>query len=607
MNFRGFAAHDERLQETLRVLLDRSTGNSAFYVDPSGWVAVEPSTSLDEGPFNDRVRELARNCLERDGARGHDPFWSAEPAASGRLPDETLTCLALPLHRGSELVGLIGVVDCLPDHEEEQRRALSRIAGEMAPHLLGRPPNPADSRIAVIGSGFVGLTVASCLAHLGHLVHCTDILTERVAELRAGRVPFLEDGLPSLLQEGLRDRRLSFGTDNVAAVEDAEFVFLCLPTPQGANGEADLSRLVEVAAEIAPHLRSDSVVIKKSTAPVGAAHLLRRTINRDDVHIVTNPEFLREGTAVSDFLDPDRIVIGADDRRGAERVASLYRTIDSPILMTNPESAELAKYASNAFLATKLSFINSMADISERLGADINDVATIMGLDSRMSPAFLAPGPGWGGSCFPKDTVALLRQAQEIGYDFSLLESAISLNERRFVQIADRVESMMGGSVEGKVLTAWGLAFKAGTSDLRESPSLRVLALLKERGALVRAYDPALGSARLEGIELFDDPYRACVDASAIFVGTEWPEFRHIDFQLVRKLVRDQKIFDARGVLDVEQVLRNGFTIERIGLPPALHAPVVAGDFATTGAPSNTSDWSAWSMRVGDEEARETG
>ncbi|MFA9564880.1 MAG: UDP-glucose/GDP-mannose dehydrogenase family protein, partial [Acidimicrobiales bacterium] len=302
-------------------------------------------------------------------------------------------------------------------------------------------------KVAVMGTGYVGLTTGVCLSHLGHDVVCIDVVPEKIEALNRGELPILEAGLKELLHEGVKAERLSFTLDAVTAVADVEFVFLCVPTPQGADGQADLRYIQEAAHEIGPHLRAEAVVINKSTVPVGSTRVVEQALGRSDVSVVSNPEFLREGSAVHDFLHPDRVVIGSEDQAAAVRVASLYLGVAAPMMVTDPASAETIKYASNAFLATKLSFVNAVAAVCEAVGADVNDVVLGMGYDKRIGSEFLRPGPGWGGSCFPKDTRAMIHIADDHGYDFDLLRGVITVNEEQFERVAEKITSMAGGIV----------------------------------------------------------------------------------------------------------------------------------------------------------------
>ncbi|MGE3621478.1 MAG: UDP-glucose/GDP-mannose dehydrogenase family protein [Acidimicrobiia bacterium] len=420
------------------------------------------------------------------------------------------------------------------------------------------------AKIAVIGTGYVGLTTGACFAHLGHEVVCADVDEEKVARLREGDVPILEAGLDQLVREGIDGGRLSFVVGAVNAAHDCEVAYLCVPTPQSDDGSADLSYIEAAAAEIGPVLPSEAVVVNKSTVPVGSTRVVERALKRSDVAVVSNPEFLREGSAVHDFLHPDRIVVGADDQSAAVRVSSLYLGVPAPVIVTDPASAETIKYAANAFLATKISFINAVAAVCEAVGADINDVVLGMGYDTRIGHEFLRPGPGFGGSCFPKDTRAMVRIAEDAGYDFGLLKGVITVNDEQFARVADKVEAAAGGSVQGKRIAAWGLTFKARTDDLRDSPALEVLARLGERGADLRAFDPAV-ARQLEGIEVVDDPYTAVEGAEVLVVLTEWDEFRWLDVDKVAERMAARRVVDARNLLDRATWQRRGFEYQGIG------------------------------------------
>jgi UDPglucose 6-dehydrogenase len=428
------------------------------------------------------------------------------------------------------------------------------------------------SQICIVGSGYVGLTTAACFAHLGHAVVCTDIDEARVRRLQAGECPILEHGLDNLLREGLSGGRLRFEVGNAAAAE-CEFIYLCVPTPQGDDGSADLSYIEAAAREIGPIVQPDSVIINKSTVPVGSTLVVERALGRSDVHVVSNPEFLREGSAVHDFLNPDRIVIGAEHQAAAVRVASLYLGIASPLIVTDPPSAETIKYAANAFLATKISFVNAVAAVCEAVGADMNDVVLGMGYDKRIGHEFLKPGPGWGGSCFPKDSRALVNIAENAGYQFDLLKGVIAVNEEQFDRVAARTIEMVGGSVEGTTLGVWGLTFKARTDDLRDSPALSIIERLRASGARIQAYDPSIPDGMpdakwapmLAGIEVVADPYAACAGADALVVLTEWDEFRWLDFDKVGELLAQKRVFDGRNLLDRESLRRRGFAYAGVG------------------------------------------
>ena len=418
--------------------------------------------------------------------------------------------------------------------------------------------------IVVIGTGYVGITTAACLAHLGHRVVGADIDARRVEQLSHGEIPIVEDGLEELVKEGLASGNLRFTTDSAGAAATCEFAYLCVPTPQSHDGHADLSHIEAVATVIGPVLPPESIVVNKSTVPVGSTRVVERVLGRSDVFVVSNPEFLREGSAVHDFLHPDRIVIGSDDQSAAIRVASLYLGVASPPIVTDPASAETIKYASNAFLATKVSFVNAIAAVCEAVGADVNDVVLGMGYDPRIGHQFLRPGPGWGGSCLPKDTRALVSIAEDSGYDFDLLKGVITVNEQQLERVVTKVCDSVGGSVNGLTVAAWGLAFKARTDDLRDSPALDIIRRLTGRGATVRAYDPAVHSP-IEGIEVCADPYAACENADVLVVLTEWDEFRWLDLDKVAAAMTGLAIVDSRNVLDRAAAARRGFNYQGIG------------------------------------------
>jgi UDPglucose 6-dehydrogenase len=428
------------------------------------------------------------------------------------------------------------------------------------------------SRITIVGVGYVGLTTGACFAHLGHTVTCADIDADRVDALNRGEIPILEAGLENLVREGVLGGRLSFVVGSAKPCSESEFVYLCVPTPQGDDGSADLSYIEAAAREIGPTLQPDTIVINKSTVPVGSTRVVEQALGRGDVAVVSNPEFLREGSAVHDFLNPDRIVIGADDQSAAIRVASLYLGVAAPLIVTDPPSAELIKYASNAFLAAKVSFVNAIAAVCEAVGADMNDVVLGMGYDKRIGSEFLRPGPGWGGSCFPKDSRALIRIAEDAGYDFDLLRGVVSVNDEQMHRIVQKVLDLVGGSVDGVRIAAWGLTFKARTDDLRESPALAIIGDLMAKGAVVRAFDPSTVSpidarraSMLDGIEVTADPYAACEGAEVLLVLTEWDEFRWFDFDKVAAAMATPRVVDGRNLLDREALRRRGFAYQGVG------------------------------------------
>ena len=421
-------------------------------------------------------------------------------------------------------------------------------------------------RVAVVGAGYVGLTTAACLAHLGHDVTCADVDPAKVASLSDGVIPIHEEGLAELVREGIAAERLRFVVGAAKAVTGAGFVFLCVPTPQGPDGAADMSYVEAVAVEIGPLLEHDAIVVNKSTVPVGSTRVVERALGRPGVAVVSNPEFLREGSAVSDFLHPDRIVIGADEQSAAISLVELFGAIRSPVVVTDPPTAETIKYASNAFLATKVSFANAIANVCEAVGANVREVVLGMGYDRRIGSEFLRPGPGWGGSCFPKDSAALVRIAEDAGYDFGLLKGVIEVNTRQQEAVVAKVVEAAGGSVTGKRVAAWGLTFKAGTDDLRDSPALAVIGRLVAAGAEVTAYDPTRRDP-LPGLSVSSDPYDACEDASALVVLTEWDEFRWLDLGLVRSRMARPRIVDTRGLIEPAAARRAGFVLSGVGIP----------------------------------------
>jgi UDPglucose 6-dehydrogenase len=426
------------------------------------------------------------------------------------------------------------------------------------------------SKVAVIGAGYVGLTTAACLASLGHDIWCADIDEERVNSLNRGEIPILEEGMENLVNSGLADGNLRFVHGSQAAAAVGDICFLCVPTPQGEDGAADLSYIEMAANEIASVLPHGAIVVNKSTVPVGSTHTVARALGRADVAVVSNPEFLREGSAVHDFLNPDRVVVGADDREAAAKVASLYLKLSAPTLVTDAASAETIKYASNSFLAAKVSFANAVAAVCEAVGADVQDVLLGVGYDNRIGSQFLRPGPGWGGSCFPKDVLALIHIADQVGYDFSLLKGVLRVNEEQRDRVVEKITRAVCGDLNGTKVAVWGLTFKAGTDDLRESPSLRIIAALRTWGAEIHAYDPAINEQRakrteLDSIVVAQDPYSVCDGADALVVLTEWDEFRWKDFEKVAGLLSSQEVVDARNLLDVHAVRRAGLGYQGIG------------------------------------------
>lgn len=447
-------------------------------------------------------------------------------------------------------------------------------------------------RVLVVGTGYVGLTTGVCLASLGHQVVCADIDTAKVERLRRGVVDIVEPRLAELMGEQMTAGRLSFVTSAAEGVTgfdeggSAEVLFLCVPTPMGVGGVADLRAVEAVVEEVRELLAPAAVVVNKSTVPVGTAVRTMELLDRPDVGVVSNPEFLREGSAVHDFLNPDRIVVGCDTQDPAERVSALYARLGAPTVLTDAASAELVKYAANCFLAMKLSYVNAMAELCERVGADIADVTEGIGSDRRIGSSYLSPGPGWGGSCLPKDTHALLQVADAADFEFRLLRATIDTNTRQRQRIVDKVRQAVTGRRTGSLtrvrLGLLGLTFKAGTDDLRDSPALAIAALLRQAGADLVGYDPALvdrvgtdGSqgAELEGVRLVADPLEAAEGAEALVVLTEWPAFRGLDWAAVASTMKTPIVVDTRNLLDPATLRRARVTTVGLGRPEG--APAV--------------------------------
>ena len=431
-------------------------------------------------------------------------------------------------------------------------------------------------RLGVVGTGYVGLTTGACFAHLGHTVVCGDIDERKVDLLNGGEIPIVEEGLERIVNDSREAGRLSFVLGSQAAARDADIVFLCVPTPQGEDGSADLSYIEQAAREIGPVLKPGAVVVNKSTVPVGSTIAVEQVLERDDVSVVSNPEFLREGTAVHDFLTPDRVVVGAADRAAAERVAELYDGIETAVIITDPSSAETIKYAANGFLAMKISFVNAVAAMCEHVGADVAAVVDGIGSDTRIGRRFLNPGPGWGGSCFPKDSRALVKIAEDHGYDFSMMRGVISVNDEQRRRMVDKVAKAVGrhqSDLSGVRVGVLGLTFKAGTDDLRESPSMAIIGELRKVGATVKAYDPTTTgeldphrAGRLAGVELLDEALAVADDVDVVCLLTEWPEFAELDLaELAARAGGDLPIVDTRNLLDPAEVRRAGLRYDGVG------------------------------------------
>tara|TARA_B100000809_G_scaffold246587_1_gene274703 strand:+ start:138 stop:1418 length:1281 start_codon:yes stop_codon:yes gene_type:complete len=423
------------------------------------------------------------------------------------------------------------------------------------------------STISVIGAGYVGLTTSACLAHLGHEVICVDIDQEKIGRLQQGKIPIHEAGLLELVQTGISNSCLQFVVGAENAVASSEFVFLCLPTPQEEDGRADVDAVLSVVNQIRDVVSPGTIIVNKSTVPVGTNTTLATAIRRDDVFVVSNPEFLREGAAVTDFLQPDRIVIGADDSKAGDRLAQIYESIDAPIVRVDPASAETIKYATNSFLATKVSFVNALAAVCEAVGADIDAVTAGLGADTRIGPRFLQPGPGWGGSCFPKDMHALVRMATDAGYEFDLLRAVISANEQQFERIVTKAERLLEGDLAGQNIALLGLTFKAHTDDLRNSPAIEVAHRLAKKGAILRAYDPMVNSTSdiPNEIEIATTIENAVNQADLAVVLTEWPEFASANWPVLADLMKSPRVVDARNLLDRDAMIELGFRYDDLG------------------------------------------
>ena len=429
-------------------------------------------------------------------------------------------------------------------------------------------------KIAMIGTGYVGLVSGACLSEFGHDVVCIDKDAAKVAALRAGTIPIFEPGLDEVVAANEKAGRLSFATDMASAVSGAEAVFIAVGTPsRRGDGHADLSYVFAAAEELAAHLQGYTVVVTKSTVPVGTSRKVKDIIARvrPDVSfdVASNPEFLREGSAIEDFRRPDRIVVGCDTDRARDVIREIYRPLylhETPILFTSPESSELIKYAANAFLATKITFINEMAELCEKVGADVQDVARGIGLDGRIGSKFLHAGPGFGGSCFPKDTLALLRTAQEAGAPTRVVEAVVTVNEARKTRMAEKIEQAFGG-VAGKTIAVLGLTFKPNTDDMRDAPSLVIVPHLQAKGAAIRAYDPegAAEARKLLNIALCANAYEALDSADGVVILTEWNEFRALDIARMKSLLKRALMVDLRNIYRPAQMAAAGFTYVSVG------------------------------------------
>lgn len=431
--------------------------------------------------------------------------------------------------------------------------------------------------ICVVGSGYVGLVTGACLADFGMHVIGVDKDEEKVARLQAGKIPIYEPGLATLVRKNMDAQRLTFTTDLGPAIESSEVIFIAVGTPPRADGSADLTFVEEVARSIGEHLNGYKVVVTKSTVPIGTGqmieHTMRETAGADSAFaVVSNPEFLREGSAIDDFMHPDRVVIGSRDAQAIAIMLDIYsplRVADVPFVITNVESAELIKYASNGFLATKISFINEVAELCDALGADVEVVARGMGLDNRIGSKFLHPGPGFGGSCFPKDTRAVAQIAHEHGLSFRIIEAVLEVNDATRRRMVEKIEEAFGG-VRGKTVALLGLSFKPETDDIRESPALDIARELLARGAVVQAFDPAAMSEaqrELPGLDCREDPYDAARDANGVVIATEWNLFRKLELERLKSLLRQPLIVDLRNVYEPQKIVEAGFEYTSVGRP----------------------------------------
>ncbi len=424
--------------------------------------------------------------------------------------------------------------------------------------------------ICVVGTGYVGLVAGTCLSDFGMNVICVDKDKSKIDMLNDGKVPIYELGLGDMIQRNMKLGRLHFQIDLKEAVDRSLVIFLGVGTPENPDGSANLTYIREVAIEIAKTMNDYKVIVVKSTVPVGTAKelrkLMREHLTRDvDFDIVSNPEFLREGAAVNDFLRPDRVVIGSDSERALAIVRNIYRPLyllETPIVSTTNETAELIKYASNTLLAVKISYINEIANICDRLGADVYQVATAVGMDKRIGSKFLHPGPGYGGSCFPKDVKSIIQVAKSVGYDFKIAKSVVEVNDQQRQIVVDKGKKLLG-DFAGKTVTLLGLSFKPNTDDVREAPALFVAEQMMKEGAVVNAYDPAAmdeAKKNVENLNYFNDAYSACAGSDLCMIMTEWNEFRDLNFEEIKKRMRTHNIFDTRNIYNPKQIRNLGFT-----------------------------------------------
>ena len=432
-------------------------------------------------------------------------------------------------------------------------------------------------KIAVVGTGYVGLVSGTCFAETGNTVTCIDIDQNKVNKLTAGEITIYEPGLEKLFLRNLKEGRLKFTTNLAEGVSDATIIFLALPTPPGEDGSADLKYVLGVASDLGKILTDYKVIVDKSTVPVGTAAKVHAAIAanyKGEFDVVSNPEFLREGVAVDDFMKPDRVVIGVDSERARKVMGELYAPYvrqGNPIIYMDEKSAELTKYAANSFLATKISFMNEIAQLCERLGADVDMVRRGIGSDERIGKRFLFPGIGYGGSCFPKDVQALIKSSEEVNYNFQILKAVEEVNEAQKLHLVPKIKAYFNNDLSGKHFALWGLAFKPNTDDIREAPALYVIDALTEAGATVTAFDPeAMANVKKtigDKITYVDNQYAALENADALIIATEWAEFRTPDFEQLAAKLKSKAIFDGRNLFEVDQVRELGFHYESIGRP----------------------------------------
>jgi UDPglucose 6-dehydrogenase len=434
-------------------------------------------------------------------------------------------------------------------------------------------------KIAMVGTGYVGLVTGTCFAETGNEVVCVDVNEEKVHQMRSGKIPIYEPGLEALFERNSEQGRLRFTTDLKEAIEEAEIIFLALPTPPGEDGSADLSYILGVADDLSGLIKSYKVIVDKSTVPVGTSELVAERLSKKLDHnlfdVVSNPEFLREGAAVEDFLKPDRVVIGTSSERAKKIMKRLYEPFvrqGNPIIFMDERSAEMTKYAANAYLATRITFMNEIANLCEKVGANVDMVRQGMGTDNRIGKRFLFPGVGYGGSCFPKDVQALGMTAGKYNYDFKILDSVMEVNTRQRLAILEKLKTFYGGELGSKTIAIWGLAFKPNTDDIREAPSLYTIEGLLEMGCKVKVFDPEAmpNVSRIfgENIVYAKDQYDALADADALAIMTEWSLFRTPSFEVIKKLLNDKAIFDGRNLYDIETMKEIGVHYESIGRIP---------------------------------------